>query len=74
MVVLKADGDNSVEKWCDSAFACLFLICLFTVVALASKAFKRNPQMVNLPNILIVTFLLLTLFSKLNLIFKQHFS
>ena len=30
--------------------------------------------MVNLPNILIVTFLLLTIFSKSNNILKQHFS
>jgi hypothetical protein len=51
--------------WFDTLFAASFIICFVTVLTLAYKAFKMNPSMVNLPNILVVIFLLLTLASKL---------
>jgi hypothetical protein len=43
MEVLTANGNNSVDKWCDTVFAVLFFICFFTVITLACKAFKNNP-------------------------------
>ena len=60
-------SDSNI-MWSDTIFAALFLICFFTVFVLAYKAFKRNPSMVNLPNILVVIFLLLTLASKFTLL------
>ena len=48
----------------DSVFAVIFLACLCLTGYYSHKAFKFNPQMVNLPNILVVTFIQLTLFSK----------
>ena len=48
----------------DSVFAVIFLACFCLTGYYSHKAFKFNPQMVNLPNILVVTFIQLTLFSK----------
>jgi hypothetical protein len=54
----------------DSAFAIIFLACFCLTGFYSHKAFKFNPQMVNLPNILVVTFIQLTLFSKF---YMTHF-
>lgn len=60
----KADEDQRADMWSDAIFASLFIICFLTVLTLGVKAFRMNPSMVNLPNILVVVFLLLTLLSK----------
>ena len=53
----------------DSVFAVIFLVCFILTGFYSQKAFKFNPQMVNLPNILVVTFIQLTLLSKWSGIF-----
>lgn len=48
----------------DIGFTVVFTTCFVTTAVLAIKAFKVNPQMVSLPNILVAVFIQLTLLSK----------
>ena len=52
------------DMWSDTVFATLFIVCFCVVLILSFKAFKSSPAMINLPNLLVVIFLLLTLASK----------
>lgn len=62
--------DCSAERdkkdfWSDCFFSICFFIDFVVVASLSYKSFIRNRSMINLANILLVTFLLLTLLNRL---------
>lgn len=62
---LHANATRSAENfWTDFGFCTLFTVGLTLTTFYAYKAFKLNPQMVSLPNILVMLLIQLTLLSK----------
>ena len=65
MSKLNAAADHSTPFfWTDFGFAAVFAVCFSLTVVYAFKAFKLNPQMISLPNILVMLLIQLTLISK----------
>ena len=52
------------DFWIDIGFAAVFGSCLVVTALYSIKSFKVHPQMISLPNILVVVFIQLTLISK----------
>jgi hypothetical protein len=59
------------DLWTDIGFAAIFALCLVFTGLYAYKAFKVNPQMISLPNMLVVVLIQLTLLSKSRYLVNQ---
>lgn len=62
---MKCIDREGADVWTDSIFAFVFLFDFVIVLLLSLRSFKRTPAMMNMANVLIVTFLLLTLLNRL---------
>jgi hypothetical protein len=56
--------NRTKDIWIDGTFSVLFLVSFAAILVLSIGAFSRNKQMFNIPNILIVGYLLADLLSK----------
>ena len=65
---LKGNGpppeNRTKDIWIDGTFSVLFLFSFITILVLSISAVLRNKQMFNIPNTLIVGYLLADLLSK----------
>jgi hypothetical protein len=52
------------QLYIDVTFGALYAICILTISSLSIIAFKRNPHMLNITNILVVAFLVACLVGK----------
>ena len=67
-------GSSSKFIWTDVGFATVFTICFTLISVYAYKAFKLNPQMISLPNILVMALIQITLISKFSPQFRTFSS
>jgi ABC-type transport system involved in cytochrome c biogenesis permease component len=56
--------NRTKDIWIDGTFSVLFFVSFVAILALSIGAFSRNKQMFNIPNILIVAYLIADLLSK----------
>lgn len=56
---------NGADAFTDTVFLIIFLVDFIVVLSVAVRSFKRNEQMINRANVLIVSFLLLTLVNRM---------
>jgi hypothetical protein len=56
---------NGADAVTDTVFLIIFLVDFIVVLSVAVRSLKRNEQMVNRANVLIVSFLLLTLVNRM---------
>ena len=60
----KGDSRQTTDIISDGIFVCVFLVSFVLVLLFSIRSFERNRAMVNTANVLIVTFLLLTLLNR----------